>query len=253
MSGRDPSGGPFAVNAARATAFLSLSPHIPEFAMIPLSKPFAAVATSALLLLCAVQAPDASARERAGAQRPQRAMPQRQVQRPPQARPVSRTTETQRTDTGYVRNTTLTRPDGATATSQRTVVNDREAGTHSVDVTRTGFDGKTRSMSHDVQRTEDGWTSSRTLTNAQGETATRNTSVSIDKEAGVRTRESELTTFDGRTASSTTVTTRTEDGFKRETSGTLPNGKEFERTVVKECDRDARKCTTTVTNGAGQP
>ena len=220
--------------------------------MLSFNKPLAAIATSALLLLAAAQAPDAEARERAGAQRTQRAMPQRPQPRP-QARPVSRTTETQRTDNGYVRNTTLTRPDGATATSQRTVVNDREAGTHSVDVTRTGFDGKTRTMSHDVQRTEDGWTASRTLTNAQGETATRNTSVSIDREAGVRTRESELTTFDGRTASSTTVTTRTEDGFKRETSGTLPNGKEFERTVVKECDRDARKCTTTVTNGAAQP
>jgi hypothetical protein len=84
------------------------------------------------------------------------------------------------------------RPTPQNRTVTRTVVNDRDAGTRSVDVTRTGVDGKTRSMSLDVQRTEDGHTASRTLTNAQGETATRNTSVSNDREAGVRTRESEF-------------------------------------------------------------
>jgi len=208
--------------------------------------PVAAAVAGALLALLATQAPILEARERGGAaQRPARPMAQRpQPVRPP----VTRTTETQRTDTGFVRNTTLTRPDGATATQQRTVVNDRENGLRSVDVTRTGFDGKTRSMSQDTQRTESGWTSSRTLTNAAGETATRNTSVSIDKDAGSRTRESEWTTFDGRNASSTTVTTRTENGFTRETSGTGPNGQSFERSVTKECDRAAGKCTTTVAN-----
>jgi hypothetical protein len=209
--------------------------------------PIAAAVAGALFALLAAQSPTLDARERgAAAQRPARAM----AQRPQPARPpVSRTTETQRTDTGYVRNTTLTRPDGATATQQRTVVNDREAGTRSIDVTRTGFDGKTRSMSQDTQRTDNGWTSSRTLTNAAGDTATRNTSVVIDKDAGTRTRESDLTTFDGRSASSTTVTTRTDTGFTRETSGTGPNGQTFERSVTKDCDRAAGKCTTTVTNG----
>jgi hypothetical protein len=213
------------------------------------SRPVAAAAAGALLALLAAHAPALEARERgAAAQRPARPMAQRPM---PARPPVTRTTETQRTDDGFVRNTTLTRPDGSTATQQRTVVNDREAGTRSVDVTRTGFDGRTRSMSQDVQRTEDGWTSTRTLTNADGQTATRNTSVSIDKEAGTRTRESELTTFDGRSASSTTVTTRTDNGFTRETSGTGPNGQTFERTVTKECDKAAGKCTTTVTNDRG--
>ena len=125
--------------------------------------PAAAAVAGALLALLAAQVPTAEARDRAAAQRPARVMPQRPA---PARPPVSRTTETQRTDTGYVRNTTLTRPDGATATQQRTVVNDRDAGTRSIDVTRTGFDGKTRTMSQDTQRTENGWTSSRTLTNA---------------------------------------------------------------------------------------
>jgi hypothetical protein len=73
--------------------------------------------------------------------------------------------------------------------------------------------------------------------------------VVIDKDAGTRTRESDLTTFDGRSASSTTVTTRTDTGFTRETSGTGPNGQTFERSVTKDCDRAAGKCTATVTNG----
>lgn len=212
-------------------------------------KPVAAAVAGALLALLAAQAPAVEARERgAAAQRPARPVAQRpQPVRPP----VTRTTETQRTDTGYVRNTTLTRPDGATATQTRTVVNDRENGLRSIDVSRTGFDGKTRSMSQDTQRTENGWTSSRTLTNAAGETASRNTAVTVDKDAGTRTRESEWTTFDGRNASSTTVTTRTENGFTRETTGTGPNGQSFERSVTKECDRAAGKCTTTVTNDRG--
>lgn len=213
-------------------------------------RPMAAAAAGALLALLAAQAPLLEARERgAAAQRPARAM----ASRPQPARPpVSRTTETQRTENGYVRNTTLTRPDGATASRQRTVVNDREAGTRSIDVTHTGFDGRTRTMSQDVQRTENGWISSRTRTNAEGQTATRNTSVAIDREAGTRTRESDFTTFDGRSGSSTTVTTRTENGFTRETSGTGPDGQSFERTVTKECDRSAGKCTTTVTNDRGE-
>ncbi len=217
--------------------------------MIRRHRPFAAAAAGAVLALLAAQAPLLEARERGpAAQRPARPMAQRPL---PVRPPVTRTTETQRTDTGYVRNTTWTRPDGATATMQRTVVNDREAGTRSVDVTQTGFDGRTRTMSQDIQRTDDGWTSSRTRTNADGQTATRNSSVAIDKEAGTVTRTSEFTTFDGRSANSTTVTTRTENGFTRATSGTGPNGQSFERTVTKECDRAAGKCTTTVTNGPG--
>lgn len=215
----------------------------------PRRSSVAAAVAGALFALLAAQSPALEARERGAAQqRPARAA----AQRPQPARPpVSRTTETQRTDNGYVRNTTLTRPDGATATQQRSVVNDREAGTRSVDVSRTGFDGKTRTMSQDTQRTDNGWTSSRTLTNAAGETATRNTSVAIDKEAGTRTRESDLTTFDGRSASSTTVTTRTDDGFTRQTTGTGPNGQTFERSVTKDCDKAAGKCTTTVNNDRG--
>jgi hypothetical protein len=204
-------------------------------------------ATAAFALLLSIQTDSALARERPGAAaRGGAAAGALQRRQPPQNRTLTRTSETRRIDNGYVRNSTITNGQGQTATQERTVINDREAGTRSVDVTRTGFDGKTRSMSLDMQRTEDGHTTSRTLTNAEGETATRNTSVSNDREAGVRTRESGFTTFDGRSGSSSTTTTRTDTGFARETSATLPNGQTIERSVTKDCDRDAGKCTTTV-------
>ena len=207
------------------------------------------MATAAGALLLGMQAESTFARERPGAAaRGGPAAGALQRRPTPQNRTVTRTTETRRIDNGYVRNSTITNGQGQTATQERTVVNDREAGTRSVDVTRTGFDGQTRSMSLDLQRTEDGHTASRTLTNAAGETATRNTSVSNDRDAGVRTRESGFTTFDGRSGSSSTTTTRTDTGFTRESSATLPNGQTIERSVTKDCDREAGKCTTTVVN-----
>lgn len=207
------------------------------------------MAAGAFALLLGIQSDSTLARERPGAAArggPTAGALQRRPM--PQNRSLTRTTETRRIENGHVRNSTITNGQGQTATHERTVVNDRDAGTRSVDVTRTGFDGKTRSMSLDIQRTEDGRTASRTLTNAEGETATRNTSVSNDREAGVRTRESEFTTFDGRSGSSSTTTTRTDTGFTRETNATLPNGQTIERSVTKDCDRAAGKCTTTVVN-----
>lgn len=208
----------------------------------------ALAATAAFALLFTIQTDSTLARERPGAAaRGGPAAGALQRRPAPQNRNLTRTTETRRIDNGYVRNSTITNGQGQTATQERTVVNDRDAGTRSVDVTRTGFDGQTRSMSLDVQRTDDGHTASRTLTNAAGQTATRNTSVSNDREAGIRTRESGFTTFDGRSGSSSTTTTRTDTGFTRETNATLPNGQTIERSVTKECD--AGKCNTTVING----
>lgn len=125
-----------------------------------------AIASGALVALLVMHAPALEARERGAA-----------PQRP------ARVTETQRIDGGYVRSTTLTRPDGATASRQRVVVRDREAGTRSVDVTQTGFDGRTRTMSQVMQRTDDGWTSSRTWTNANGQSFERAATVRCDSAA----------------------------------------------------------------------
>jgi hypothetical protein len=54
----------------------------------------------------------------------------------------SRHTETQRTDTGHDSHTTWTGENGKTATRDAVVVNDREAGTGTRDVTYTGPEGR---------------------------------------------------------------------------------------------------------------
>lgn len=203
---------------------------------------------SALILSLTLGASQADARER-GARAEGRA--------PAAARQGNwtRTSERQRTDNGWTRSDRWQGANGKEATRDVSVVNDKEAGKRSRSVDWTGPNGGTRSMDRETTRTENGRTTQATVTNANGQTATRETSVVNDKEAGVRTRESQYTTFDGRSGGSTTVTTRTDSGFTRETSGTLPNGNTFERSVVKDCDRASGKCSTTVENngGANQP
>ncbi|MFO1426632.1 MAG: hypothetical protein U1F11_06585 [Steroidobacteraceae bacterium] len=109
-----------------------------------------------------------------------------------------------------------------------------------------------------TQRTDNGFTRSTTVTNGKGETATRDVAVTHERGSGLTTRSVDYTTFDGRSGSVDTTRTRTDTGFRSETTGTRPDGSSFSRSVVKDCDRDARRCTTTVThdgtpvsNGAG--
>lgn len=89
-------------------------------------------------------------------------------------------TVTQRTDSGFTRGRIVTRPDGATATRDMTVVRDKDAGMRSVDVTRTGFDGRTSLYSSDTQRTEDGYEREVSQTLANGQVRTRSIDVSCD-------------------------------------------------------------------------
>lgn len=95
----------------------------------------------------------------------------------------TRTTTAQRTPTGHTRNSVATRDDGRTATRNTTVVNDRAAGTRSVDSTATGFNGRTTSYSSDRQRTDDGYTREVSRTQADGDVRQRSIDVSCDKPA----------------------------------------------------------------------
>jgi hypothetical protein len=87
---------------------------------------------------------------------------------------------TQRTGNGRITNSTATRDDGRTATRNTTVVNDRAAGTRSVQSTATGFNGGTTSYSSQAQRTEDGYTRDVTRTLPSGQVNERNIDVSCD-------------------------------------------------------------------------
>ena len=163
-----------------------------------------------------------------------------------QAVPHTRTVERQRTENGRTRTDTWTGPNGQTATRSAVVSNDREAGTRTRDVDYTGPNGKTRSVGSVTTRTDDGFTRSTTVTNAKGETATRELDVSRNKETGTTTREASYTTFDGNTGSMSDVIQRTDDGYTRDTTRTLPNGETHTRSVDVSCNPDERKCVKEV-------
>ncbi len=95
----------------------------------------------------------------------------------------TRTTTGQRTDTGRQRSTVVTRDDGKVATRDTTVVNDRAAGTRSVDSTATGFNGRTTTYSSDAQRTENGYTRDVSRTLPDGQVNSRAIDVACDKAA----------------------------------------------------------------------
>ncbi len=190
------------------------------------SIPAAAIGTLALLI--AVHASVGEARERASRERPaageSRAARADGAQR---ARPAAggnwtRTSERQRTDSGFERHDRWQNADGKTASRDLTVT-----------------------------RTDNGYSRDSTITNPQGQTATRSVDVARDREAGTLTRNAEWTRFDGKSGNSQSVTTRTEDGFSRQTSGTLASGEDFSRSVVKQCDKAAKSCSTTVSNNGG--
>ena len=136
--------------------------------------------------------------------------------------------------------------DGRTATRQVEVTNDREAGTRTREVEYTGPNGNTASVDTVRTRTDDGFTRSTTVTNPQGETATRDLTVSRDREAGTVTREANYTTFDGREGSMSDVIQRTDDGYTRDTTRSLPNGTTLTREVDVSCDKEARSCVKQV-------
>jgi hypothetical protein len=172
--------------------------------------------------------------------------PQRGSNTPRVTQPHTRTTERQRTENGHTRSDTWTRADGKTATRDAVVTRDREAGTRTREVDYTGPNGQTASVDSVRTKTDDGFTRSTTITNPQGETATRDLTVSRDKDAGTITRESNYTTFDGREGSKSDVIQRTEDGFSRDTTRTLPNGETHTRTVDVSCEKDVGKCVRQV-------
>lgn len=95
----------------------------------------------------------------------------------------SRSTTAQRTPTGRMSNSTVTRGDGKTATRDTVVVNDRAAGTRSVDSTATGFNGRTTTYSSDAQRTAGGYTRDVTRTLPSGQVNQRGVDVACDKAA----------------------------------------------------------------------
>lgn len=163
-----------------------------------------------------------------------------------QRRDGSRHTETQRTENGHTRNSTWTGEDGRKATRDANVVNDREAGTRTRDVTHRGPEGKTRTVNDVTTRTDDGHTRNTTYTDAEGRTATRDAVVTRDAENRARTRDVTYTGRDGEQTQVNDVTQRTDSGYTRETTVTKPDGATGTRSVTVDCAKAAGNCTKDV-------
>ncbi|MGB7904656.1 MAG: hypothetical protein WCF43_08190 [Steroidobacteraceae bacterium] len=107
------------------------------------------------------------------------------------------------------------------------------------------------SRSSTVQRTPTGHTRQDQWQNQDGKTATRNTTVVNDRAAGTRAVDSTATGFNGRTTTYSSDAQRTEDGYVRDVTRTLPDGQVNQRSIAVSCDPAAQSCTKTVTRGDG--
>jgi hypothetical protein len=81
------------------------------------------------------------------------------------------------------------------------------------------------------QRTESGRTRSDTVTRGDGSTASRRAEVVNDADTGTRTRNVDYTGFDGKARSVDRVSTKTDDGYTRETTATGANGQTATRNL----------------------
>ena len=97
-----------------------------------------------------------------------------------------------RTEDGFTRSTTITNPQGETATRNLTLARDKEAGTVTRESNYSTFDGREGSKSDVIQRTEDGFSRETARTLPNGETHTRSVDVSCEKDAGKCVKQVEI-------------------------------------------------------------
>jgi hypothetical protein len=161
----------------------------------------------------------------------------------------SRSTQVQRTATGHTRQDQWTSEKGKTASRRVVVNNDAASGTRNRNAVRTGPEGRSTTVDTVTQRTDTGYTRGTTATRDDGTTATRNTTVVNDRTAGTRAVDSTATGFNGRTSTYSSDAQRTDDGYTREVTRTLPDGAVKERSFDVSCDKAAQSCVKTVTGG----
>jgi len=163
----------------------------------------------------------------------------------------SRSTQVQRTPNGHTRQDQWQNQSGQSASRNVVVANDQASGTRNRNAVRTGPEGRSTTVDTVTQRTESGYTRDTTATREDGTSATRNTTVVSDRAAGTRSVDSTATGFNGHTTTYSSDTQRTDDGYTRDVTRTLPDGQIKERGVDVSCDKAAQSCIKTVTGGGG--
>jgi hypothetical protein len=163
----------------------------------------------------------------------------------------SRSSTVQRTPSGYTRQDQWQSQDGRSASRQVGVTNDAAAGTRNRNAVWTGPEGRQTTVDTVTQRTGSGYTRDTTTTRDDGKTATRNTTVVNDRAAGTRAVDSTVTGFNGRSTTYSSDAQRTDDGYVRDVTRTLPDGQVNQRSIDVSCDSSAQSCVKTVTGRKG--
>lgn len=151
---------------------------------ITFRRPVTLLALGAITLFAVLPHGDAEARERVAGRARADAPPRVLTHPRPHPRAgATRTTQTQRTDGGFQRTTTITNGAGQTATRNVEVVRDRAAGTMTRSVDYTTFDGRSASIDTTRTRTDDGFRSVTTGTRPNGESYSRTIERVCDRDA----------------------------------------------------------------------
>ena len=95
---------------------------------------------------------------------------------------VTRYTETEKTDDGYIRNSTVAGPDGKTAGRSGQGTWDPETKTWKREAVQVGPEGEVVYNGAEVKKTDNGYTRDSAVSNAEGSTATRSATGAWDPE-----------------------------------------------------------------------
>lgn len=163
----------------------------------------------------------------------------------------SRSSTVQRTPSGHTRQDKWQSQDGRSASRQVDVTHDPASGTRNRAAAWTGPEGRTTTVDTVTQRTGSGYTRDTTASRDDGRTATRNTTIANDRAAGSRSVDSTTTGFDGRTTVYSSDAQRTNDGYVRDVTRTLPDGQVNQRSIDVSCDPAGQSCARTVVGGNG--
>ena len=118
---------------------------------------------------------------------------------------MTRHTEQLATDTGFHRETTMTNPEGKTASRTVDGSYDPETKTYTRVVAGTRINGDSYSSERVTQRTEDGYNRSVERTNAAGETAKKDVTVVVDRANHTITKDVTAEGFNGEVHTSAQV------------------------------------------------
>jgi hypothetical protein len=163
----------------------------------------------------------------------------------------SRSSTVQRTPNGHTRQDRWQNQDGKSASRQVDVTSDAATGARNRNAVWTGPQGRNTTVDTVTQGTGSGYTRDSTATRDDGSTATRSTTVVNDRAAGTRAVDSTATGFNGGTTTYSSDSLRTDDGYVRDVTRTLPDGQVNQRSVDVSCNPAAQSCTRTVTGGSG--